>query len=449
MAEHSNSSGRNTNQPWLSIPWSLGNNLHPSGIQGLTNNSRRRLQDDLQHVIRGISPLVEGSAPFGSMNANHLTSWLRQQRPSFFSRTSGRLNADGDVASPLHVPTRQEAVATDDFVINMDSEQIRNNQQRVPAINESTPTNNAPRENRDNDPAEALQNNPEMRTLLTTIEKYVPFLLILLLKLVFDHRIGILVVIGLFATFCHANSVIKREVAKQGKRQLISLLIVASNLTTCIGFVYLVLAEDSLPFALILIPPYSGPISIWEVLWIVTVTDYVLKLLTILLKAIIVALPARVLTFQKKGKHYLFLETCSQLYRTVAPMQHWLYFFSESYHDSSKVFGVILSAIYLVSKCKDVVRKLRALKKALNGMLQSVTYGVAPSADQLKTAGESCPICQDDYRTPTMLQCKHIFCEECVSIWFDRERTCPMCRAEIADDPSWRDGSTTFILQIF
>lgn len=42
---------------------------------------------------------------------------------------------------------------------------------------------------------------------------------------------------------------------------------------------------------------------------------------------------------------------------------------------------------------------------------------------------------------------QHIFCENCVSLWFDREKTCPMCRAQITDDPEWRDGSTNPSLQ--
>ncbi|XP_067144274.1 RING finger and transmembrane domain-containing protein 2 [Centruroides vittatus] len=451
MAESNNSQERNSSQPWLNIPWSLRHGLHTSSLQHLASN--QRIHQDIQHVIRGFSPLVEGSSSFGSVNARHFTSWLREQRPMFFS-SSNRINPD--VPPPLHVSNHQEQILNDDFVIEMGSERLRNNSQRASNNNnnnnEDITVNNSTEnreQNRNNDPADALRNNPEMRALLLMAEKYVPFILILLLKLIFDHRIGILVVIGLFATFCHANSVIKREVSKQGKRQLVSLLIVILNLVTCVGFVYLVLAEDNLPYALILVPPYNAPITFWDVLWIVTVTDFVLKLLAILLKAIVVALPAKLLTFQKKGRHYLLLETTSQFYRTIAPMQHWLYFFSESYIGSSKVFGVILSAIYLVLKYKDVIRKFRAWKKSFYGILQNVTYGVVPSSDQLKAAGESCPICQDVYRTPTMLQCRHIFCEECVSIWFDRERTCPMCRAEIADDPSWRDGSTTFLIQIF
>ena len=34
------------------------------------------------------------------------------------------------------------------------------------------------------------------------------------------------------------------------------------------------------------------------------------------------------------------------------------------------------------------------------------------------------------------------------SQWFQRERKCPMCRAEIADDPKWKDGSTSPVPQL-
>ena len=33
--------------------------------------------------------------------------------------------------------------------------------------------------------------------------------------------------------------------------------------------------------------------------------------------------------------------------------------------------------------------------------------------------------------------------------WFDRERTCPMCRAQVTDDPEWRDGATSFFIQLY
>ena len=44
---------------------------------------------------------------------------------------------------------------------------------------------------------------------------------------------------------------------------------------------------------------------------------------------------------------------------------------------------------------------------------------------------------------------QHVFCGDCVSLWFDRERTCPMCRTVIADKPLWRDGATSAAVQIY
>ena len=76
-------------------------------------------------------------------------------------------------------------------------------------------------------------------------------------------------------------------------------------------------------------------------------------------------------------------------------------------------------------------------------------YGAHPSGEQLQDAGPMCPICHDGYRKPIFLSCKHIFCEDCLSMWLDRERTCPMCRSTVAEDPKWKDGSTSYLVQLF
>jgi len=44
---------------------------------------------------------------------------------------------------------------------------------------------------------------------------------------------------------------------------------------------------------------------------------------------------------------------------------------------------------------------------------------------------------------------RHIFCEGCLAAWFDRERTCPLCRALVSEDPQWRDGSTSQMIQLY
>jgi len=50
----------------------------------------------------------------------------------------------------------------------------------------------------------------------------------------------------------------------------------------------------------VFIPPYSQPLSVWDLLWIVGVTDFVLKLVTIVLKVSIAALPVIILPYQRR-----------------------------------------------------------------------------------------------------------------------------------------------------
>lgn len=419
-----------------------------SAERGLNLTGPRNLRRDIHQVLMGLTPLIEQS----SLNIQPSQLWRQAQQHYEHPRTPSSQSMASSSSS-----AQMNAGAGSSYVINMEQEasptpplpNTRSSSDVVTGVASGGQQTGPPSADTGTATDDGVAATPEVRAFLTLMDKYVTFVLILLLKLAFDHRVGVLAIVGLFITFCHANSVIKREVSKQAKRQFSSLLIVVTNLCTCVCFVYFLLADKGLAYALILVPPYSQPIGGLEVVWIVVVTDFVLKLITIFVKAVIVALPACLSSFPRRGRYYLFVECCSQLYRSVMPMQHWLYYFSESYTGAGKLFSMVLSGAYLLCKCTDVVAKTRAWKRGLIQALSNVNYGRPPTSEQTKAVGDTCPICQDDFKRPTMLVCNHIFCEECVSVWFDRERTCPMCRAQIADDPTWRDGSTTFLIQVF
>ena len=88
--------------------------------------------------------------------------------------------------------------------------------------------------------------SPETVSIIAFFQKYIPFVIILLGKALYDHRAGILIFLGLLVTFTHADSVVRREIAKQSHRSLTSLLILFVNLLVCICFIYYVFQEQRL-----------------------------------------------------------------------------------------------------------------------------------------------------------------------------------------------------------
>jgi len=296
--------------------------------------------------------------------------------------------------------------------------------------------------------AEILRQSPEARAFLGVIERYLPFILILLLKGLFDHGGGIVMFSALVITFSHTNTILKKEVSKQGKRSVPYLFMVSLNLILCITFMYYVFKTERLYPALIFLPTSLEPSTVFSLIWMVLVTDYVAKFLTIIVKVAVVCLPEQIVPFQKRGKHYLFVESSSQLYRSLLPMYPWLSYLFGAYDGTFKLLSILLSVFYLMCKAVDVVQRVRHWKVAFRKLLQPVHYGTSPTEDELVDL--FCPICHDSFTAPTKLSCAHIFCEECVSTWLDRgERSCPMCRARVCDDTSWRDGSTSHFIQVF
>jgi E3 ubiquitin-protein ligase RNFT1 len=51
----------------------------------------------------------------------------------------------------------------------------------------------------------------------------------------------------------------------------------------------------------------------------------------------------------------------------------------------------------------------------------------------------------------TALECNHIFCNTCISEWFSREKTCPICRKTAIGrgEEKFVDGSSEIALMLF
>lgn len=138
-----------------------------------------------------------------------------------------------------------------------------------------------------------VQIGPEARAMLKQLQQYVPFVIILLAKSLYDHRAGILTFVVLLVTFIHANNDLKREIAKQHNRSWSLLMLILCYITACIVFVVYT-------FNLYTLAPYAEPLTIWDLLCYVTVMDFFLKLITIVCKVLLTCLPVRLLAFQNR-----------------------------------------------------------------------------------------------------------------------------------------------------
>uniref|UniRef100_A0A1B0CM14 RING-type domain-containing protein n=1 Tax=Lutzomyia longipalpis TaxID=7200 RepID=A0A1B0CM14_LUTLO len=392
-----------------------------------------------------------------SRTMNNFSTWLP---------TSGGPTAVRSTGTTTHSPS------SDSFVINLDGasgnqqgmaeaqQQAINPPPDSPAAQEMRPLNPQHHHHhhhhthaRDDAPegpaAEALAQMPETRAFLLTLSRYMPYVCILLAKSCYDHIDGILDCFALFITFSHANWVVRQEVAKKQNKRILALLRELIYIILAIAIVGFMLERKNIYISLMFATSFSEPFGLRNLLFSVGITDLILKLITVGVKILITLLPPSVLEYKGRGRVYPMAEAVSQLYRALAPIQPWLVFLLDSYTSYERIAGVILAAAYMAAKGSDLLQRAKFVKRSFIKLLQNVSFGVTPSKEQQQTAGGVCPICHDFYTNPILLECNHIFCESCVGTWFDREQTCPLCRAKVVEDPSWKDGATTFFVQFY
>ncbi|RZC34569.1 RING finger and transmembrane domain-containing protein 2, partial [Asbolus verrucosus] len=302
---------------------------HTSSIpsfQRRTADSARQLRDNFNNVIREIQPLVETARTVnaGVQNAISMTNFLNRPQE----------------------PNQSVATTENSFVIDLNERVNPIEQQNEPE---------AGRNNQDDfNSVDRAQTVLEAQQFLQVILKYVPFVLILLAKAVYDYHDSIFILMILFTTFAHTNSAVKKETTKRDKRSLGTLSIELLYIFACSIFVHYIFEDElhnfNVIFNLVLIRTFTDPLTVGKLLWIITITDFALKLITVTVKILLTMLPEKIVPFQKRGKMYLFIEAISQMYRSIATIQPWLHYLLESYQGPEKIVAVFLSAFYMISK---------------------------------------------------------------------------------------------------
>ncbi|XP_014501797.1 RING finger and transmembrane domain-containing protein 1 [Vigna radiata var. radiata] len=304
---------------------------------------------------------------------------------------------------------------------------------------------------RDSSSSSSTYQRYDIQQVAKWIEQILPFSLLLLIVFIRQHLQGFFVTICISAVMFKSNEIVKKQTALKGDRKVSVLLGISFAFMLHVICIYWWYRNDDLLYPLAMLPPKTSP-PFWHTIFIILVNDTLVRQAAMALKCLLLIYykNGRGHNFRRQGQMLTLIEYTLLLYRALLPTPVWYRFFLNK--DYGSLFSSLTTGLYLTFKLTSVVEKVQCFVSALKALSKKeVHYGVYATTEQVSAAGDMCAICQEKMQTPILLSCKHMFCEECVSEWFERERTCPLCRALVkpADLRTFGDGSTSLFFQLF
>ncbi|KAF4127438.1 Ring finger domain [Phytophthora infestans] len=354
----------------------------------------------------------------------------------------------------------------------------------------------------------------ELQALFRRCHNSLPFVALFLIYFAYQHATGILVfVVGTVAVM-GLDQRMRAQVALKEKANSWHLLGIVAM---CAIDMVAICSVDGQPnplrhFSQILHSTTaqgsgsdSGLVStggiFWQVLWTVLVNDFLIRLWSIVVKAFVAGaksdrfqcerkhrddvstnedeaaatitiaevedesstvetpLTQRVVStvafYRRKRKLYGLIEMCSIFLRSLLASIPWCSFYQLC---ASKFMADVFTFAYVFIKGLILATQGRRIfNLARSFVTLGLEFGVYVTHDELVEAGSpDCSICYETMRQPVKLACSHMFCEECVTEWFDHERSCPLCRASVGSGPSaeesvkphFLDGRTSLVPQL-
>ncbi|KAI7754867.1 hypothetical protein M8C21_032031 [Ambrosia artemisiifolia] len=262
---------------------------------------------------------------------------------------------------------------------------------------------------------------------------------------------GFFVTIYVTAFMYKSNDILRAQTALKGERRMSVLAGYLVVFVVHVIGVYWWYQNDDLCYPLFMVPPTAIP-PFWHAIFIVIVNDTMVRQAAMAFKLLLLMYyrKAKGHNFRRQGQMLTLVEYALLLYRAFLPAPVWYRFFLNKEYGS--LFSSLITGLYLTFKLTSIVEKVRSLWAAFKALsIKEVHYGSYATPEQVTEAGDLCTICQEKMQAPVLLRCKHIFCEDCVSEWFERERTCPLCRTMVkpAGIRSFGDGSTSLFFQWF
>ncbi|CAM0879741.1 unnamed protein product [Alopecurus aequalis] len=283
------------------------------------------------------------------------------------------------------------------------------------------------------------------------VEQILPFSLLLLVVFIRQHLQGFFVTIWIAAVMFKSNDILRKQTALKGERKMLVLVGITILFVVHVFGVYWCYKNGDLIRPLVMLPPKEIP-PFWHAIFIILVNDTMTRQTAMVVKCILLMYykNTKGRSYRRQGQMLTVVEYLLLLYRALVPTPVWYRFFLNKEYGS--LFSSLTTGLYLTFKLTSVVEKVQSFLTALRALShKEFHYGSYATTEQVAAAGDMCAICQEKMHAPILLRCKHVFCEDCVSEWFERERTCPLCRALVkpADLRSFGDGSTSLFFQLF
>ncbi|EGC34450.1 hypothetical protein DICPUDRAFT_92220 [Dictyostelium purpureum] len=200
------------------------------------------------------------------------------------------------------------------------------------------------------------------------------------------------------------------------------------------------------------IPPKLTDFNICSSFWVVILNDFIARFCGMIVKSICIIAVGHRPPFKRRGQLYSAIESATHLYRTLLPITVWVSYLYSLQQNGDHIFSSVMIGLYLTIKLSSTIERVKLCFSTLRAfVLHEVLYGKKATSEQIMEAGDVCSICRSNLISPIVLRCNHIFCEDCVSQWFELEKTCPICRTpcRTAGNKTHADGSTTYYLQLF
>lgn len=234
--------------------------------------------------------------------------------------------------------------------------------------------------------------NTETKFLICEISFYIFFMFNL------DYNVlESLYAMVLFSAFNFLNEFVREEVKKLDQRNI-------TYLIRGLGFITFFIVTFSATIREISFSSIKlEKLSLRRLIVAIITNDFILKLFTVALKIIFTLLPMPLIDFKQRRQIYQLIESLSQAFRAMMTIKPWLIFLFNSFQGTEKTIGAIFISVYILVKGTDLYLRLKFVRQTVFQFLHLDGNGVIPTKDQLSKAGDICPICQANFRSPVIL----------------------------------------------